>query len=472
MTIKRTLFEDIGGYDSERFPIAHSDVDLCFKARKAGASCVYTPHAELFHIGHVSIGKTDEAEKAQPIRKDKAEINTLKLWPDYIASDPFFTESMAGILYHDSPEYYRILPPTKGLTLARFAMDYILVFHDLSNSGAPRGLFECARHLIDAGHFVVAVSPTTGPYEAKLRALGAFVIVDELLFSRHPSVFKFCTNFDVMIANTVVAWPIVEQCAGSMPCFWYVHETGLVSDLASQNIDVIQAFKVAAQVWVAGKRGQAAVQVLRPDVRIVEYGFELPPMEPRYVVQDDSSVIRVAVVGSIEPRKGQDLAIAALRRLPDDVNQMFSLNIYGRTLDKIFEADIRRLSENMGNVHFHGEVSTERALLEISRSHILLVPSRDEPFSIVGLDAMAREVVVICGPEVGLHDYLTDSVNALLVKSSAPEDLALGLVRALALRSRLRTIGQAARTLYEEIFSDVAFKKRVLAILEVSGVRE
>ena len=43
-------------------PIAHSDIDLCFRIREAGLRCVYTPYATLSHAGHASIAVEEKKE--------------------------------------------------------------------------------------------------------------------------------------------------------------------------------------------------------------------------------------------------------------------------------------------------------------------------------------------------------------------------------------------------------------------------
>ena len=62
------VFDEVGGFDGRNTPVAHSDVDLCFRVRELGYSCVYTPHAELAHIGHVSIGaaKAETKNRRRP----------------------------------------------------------------------------------------------------------------------------------------------------------------------------------------------------------------------------------------------------------------------------------------------------------------------------------------------------------------------------------------------------------------------
>jgi GT2 family glycosyltransferase/glycosyltransferase involved in cell wall biosynthesis len=469
LAMRKEVFWDIGGFDGVDFPIAHSDGDLCFKVRAAGLACVYTPHAELFHIGHVSIGETKKVGASKPKPKTKVDIKTLKKWPEFISYDPFFHPQMAGILYHDSQQDYHLLPPAGAEPRMRAdGRDILLVFHDLTNSGAPRVLFEVAVALVQEGHFVVAVSPADGPYAAKLRANGVFVVIDELILSGHPSVHAFARNFDVMVANTVVAWPIVAQCAAEVETYWYIHESRLVSDICAENPEIAKVFKAPKQVWATCERVRAAVAPYRPDVTVNEVGLFISP--PKAVRRKKANSVVVAVVGSIEERKGQDLAIAAIEVVRQQYEGEIALRIIGRTLDHHFHGEIRRLAGGMPHVTFVGALSPEGALEEISAADILLIPSRDEPFSLVGAEAMALGKVVVLGPEVGLAAYLKDGENGFVAPSGSPQDLANALTRALQSRRQWAGIGRAARSTFDRYFTLDQLRKRMRdALARVHG---
>ncbi len=49
MMIRKSVFEQVGGFDEVHFPIGFSDADLCLKIRQAGYKIIYTPFAELLH---------------------------------------------------------------------------------------------------------------------------------------------------------------------------------------------------------------------------------------------------------------------------------------------------------------------------------------------------------------------------------------------------------------------------------------
>ena len=56
MMVRKTDFVAVGGWDSLNVPISHSDFDLSFRLRDRGLRLVYTPFAELRHLGNRSRG--------------------------------------------------------------------------------------------------------------------------------------------------------------------------------------------------------------------------------------------------------------------------------------------------------------------------------------------------------------------------------------------------------------------------------
>ncbi|HZE14118.1 MAG TPA: glycosyltransferase, partial [Chthoniobacterales bacterium] len=189
LAMRREDFFRVGGFDATNTPIAHSDMDLCFKVREAGLRCVYTPYATLRHAGHASIG----VEQAQPKKRtrDKASIFLLKRWAGYTTHDPYFTDNMRDWLHVDSPTLIRMSGRNDPGALIETSADLLFVSHDLSLSGAPMMLFHAAAWCKRNGMFVTVMAPEDGPLRAKYEAEGIPLIVDPLVEAEHESFAGF-----------------------------------------------------------------------------------------------------------------------------------------------------------------------------------------------------------------------------------------------------------------------------------------
>lgn len=56
MMIRRSLFEQLGGFDEDFF-LVYEDVDLSYRARLRGATCLFVPRAVVLHVGSSSMGR-------------------------------------------------------------------------------------------------------------------------------------------------------------------------------------------------------------------------------------------------------------------------------------------------------------------------------------------------------------------------------------------------------------------------------
>lgn len=86
MMTKRSLFNEIKGFDQESFTNSYNDVDLCLQLINLGDKVVYCPGAELYHYESYTRSNTDDAaylqllfEKHAPYKDPFYNIN---LFPD------------------------------------------------------------------------------------------------------------------------------------------------------------------------------------------------------------------------------------------------------------------------------------------------------------------------------------------------------------------------------------------------------
>lgn len=98
MLMRKSIFDEVGGFNEENLAVAFNDVDLCLKVRKKGYLIVYTPHAELYH--HESASRGSENTLKKLARFDK-EIETMKrTWGEELDNDPYYNPNLT-IIWED-----------------------------------------------------------------------------------------------------------------------------------------------------------------------------------------------------------------------------------------------------------------------------------------------------------------------------------------------------------------------------------
>ncbi|WP_181832647.1 glycosyltransferase [Bosea caraganae] len=458
MVVRSSLYAEIGGFDEQRFPIAHSDIDISFKVRQAGKSCIYTPYSVLRHIGHLSIGASKKEAKEKVIEKHDLEL--LKVWPLETARDPYFPEAMRSILFVDSQEEFTIHPPQKRAYKAD-GKSAVIFSHDLTSSGAPRVVLEIARLLTRQNWFVVVTTPSDGPLRQELTELGVTVITDALVMRRHDTIKDLYQQFDIAIGNTILSAPPLAQLAGLIPTMLYSHESELILDLAASKSQLITDAKSLPFVVTGSVRGSNALKALSIPSRILEYGVERSqPTSLREQTRPASKNLRLSLFGSFEPRKGQDLAIFGMSYLPAAAAASCHLSVVGRVLDPEYARIVK--SSAPDTVSFIGEVPFREYAALLADSDAVIVPSRDDTLPYVSLDALASGKILIVSATTGTSAYLEHGVSGFVLSHNSPEEIALVIQRVHNMSpSQRRDMSKAAIAVFEKFFTMTAFEERV-----------
>lgn len=160
----------------------------------------------------------------------------------------------------------------------------------------------------------------------------------------------------------------------------------------------------------------------------------------------------ILFVGQLSPRKGYDIAVAAMPavlRAQPTASLLFVSGI--NTADR---QRLEALADTLGirgHVHVLGRLE-DNALANLFRScDAYVTPTRYEGFGLTLLEAMALGAPVVCTDVPAANEIARDGENALVVPSEDPQRLAEALLRLLgddALRGRLRDAGR--RTVDED----------------------
>jgi glycosyltransferase involved in cell wall biosynthesis len=157
-------------------------------------------------------------------------------------------------------------------------------------------------------------------------------------------------------------------------------------------------------------------------------GVELPKASAPY---DDArppaasrDVLRLCVIGGVDMRKGQDIAVEAVARLRD-TGVPAVLDVVGREIDAEFGAAVRRRAEDLDiapHVKFVGELTDVRSYL--AEVDIVVAPSRDEWTPLALMEAMAEQKPVVAADVGGVCEVISDRDTGLLIPPEDPSRLA------------------------------------------------
>jgi GT2 family glycosyltransferase len=455
LAMRREDFFRVGGFDVVNTPIAHSDMDLCFKVREAGLRCVYTPYATLRHTGHASIGIAESRIEKQKRLRDKASIFLLKRWAGYTTCDPYFTDNMRDWLHTDSPTPIRMSGRNDPNAVIETSADLLFVSHDLSLSGAPMMLFHAAVWCKRSGFFVTVMAPEDGPLRAKFEAEGIPLIVDPLVETEHESFAAFARHFDCVVANTIRTSAVVRALKNEdVPVVWWLHEPGSVGEHYLREEPKLRAAMPIADLLLAPSEQTASVYRPYTESPVKCLLNAIPDLGVESLAGTAASYLRFLLLASVEPRKGQDVFVKALAQLPAEIRKAARFEIAGRILDPDFWPTFESIAQRIENLTVTGAVSHADAVAKLRGADIIVSPSRDEAMPTVTiLEAMSIGKAIITTTVGGAAESFTDGENALLVRPEAPEELAAAIRRLIETPALVGALGRKARQTYEENFT-------------------
>ncbi len=153
---------------------------------------------------------------------------------------------------------------------------------------------------------------------------------------------------------------------------------------------------------------------------------------------------RVLCLGRLVPEKGFDLAVAAVARLPDRAPRP-ELVVAGDGPERgALEAAVaaRGLA---GRTEFTGWVAPAAVPALVNRCTVVVVPSRDEPFGLVAVEAGLMARPVVAAAVGGLPEVVRHGRTGLLVPGGDSEALARAIGSVLDCPALARRLGAAGR---------------------------
>lgn len=372
----------------------------------------------------------------------------------------------------------------------------LLVHPSAELYGSDRVALESAAAVSRAGGRVLVTLTTTGPLLERIEAAGADVVVTpapvlrKSLLSvlgpvRHlldlaratPAMLGVLRRFrpDVVYVSTVtVPWWIVLSRLYGARVVVHVHEaedavpravrTALAAPLALAH-DVIANSEVSRAVLVRD------LPFLRRRTRVV-YNGVLGPDSAAPPRSDLTGPVRLVLVGRVSPRKGTDVAVAAVRILSDRGVDV-TLDLVGGVFPgyEWFETEVREQADHAGvaeRVRWRGVLPDVWGAL--AEADIALVPSRVEPFGNAAVEAMLAVRPVVAGAAQGLREIVRSGENGLLVAPGDPTALADAVSSLVADWTAARHRAAAAREEAVRRFSVDRYRTEIVATLLGSRV--
>jgi glycosyltransferase involved in cell wall biosynthesis len=351
----------------------------------------------------------------------------------------------------------------------------ILFFaHETTWSGAPVQLFHLVSWLKRQGREIAVAVPKprtaeSGPISNELLQIGVevFPVIDLSAPPDLVALGALCARFDVVVANTLVMWaPIRVANEKGIPAIWYIHESLVAHQLVAYIPEIKPALGLADILIMPTRRtAQLYATLTNRPIEVVPYGIPSAKATPGKPAKD-SELIRFLLLGTYEPRKGQDICLQAIDQLSATAKSRAVFQVAGRILDRPFYERLAQQAGQMPNVELRDALDHDEAIKASAANDVLVCASRDETMPIAILEAMSLGKAIVTTNVGGIAEWLNDGVNALLVPTENSGALAEALRRCVDEPGLIASLGRNARRTFAESFSIDRLGERFSALIE------
>jgi glycosyltransferase involved in cell wall biosynthesis len=301
--------------------------------------------------------------------------------------------------------------------------------------GGETHFFQLTEFLRNRGHDVVVAGRPNSPLKPNIE-LPFANSVDLLTAMRLRRLLKH-HGFDIIHAHVARDYTISAAAACGLPRTKLVFTRHLLLPVRPHFL----YRRVAA--WIAPtSQIRDALARIAPKTSVVIPNW----VDIEKFVYEERAIhtpVAIGLLGQISPHKGHDDAIEAMRRLPDG----FKLLIAGQG-ETAYENRLKERATGLP-IEFLGFVSPAQFFQRID---ILIMPSWEEPFGIVLLEAMAAGVPVVATARGGPLEIISSPREGVLIPDRDPVALANAFQSLAADGERRLMIMRSARHRVENDF--------------------
>lgn len=456
LLVKRSLYQELGGLDEERFGVAYNDVDFCLKLRERGLRCVYAPRAEIIHHESVSRGATVQPHELQAFRTT---------W-NVAEPDPYYNPNLSPHCDFQQIGTRRLLPSRYHRAEP---LKVTVALPDLGWNGTSLSAIELAEALAGDNIQPTIISFDGGPMVARCRQSGIGVQRFPNLPSRarmhsiQKHVAKIAAHYqrqepDLLWAHGLPAFPAVAAAYRSgVPVLWTLrqpvdwhawfreHYPAYFDELHELFHSVYQLVATSYEMFHFDLEKLSLLSVVpavRPREELHALAASVDQAGARRQLNLPADEQIVTILGPIDAsRRLADVIPAALQVLEGGMVNLRFLFVGCDT----WEA--RRWKRTIGRFadRFAFLPPVESSALYVRASDLLVNTPAKSSYSRGVQEAFALDVPVVTAPFCGFGSFLIDGVNVLRWEPETASVLADAIRRGLtdgALRKRLKEQGR------------------------------
>lgn len=313
---------------------------------------------------------------------------------------------------------------------------------------------------------ITVISQLEGEMRKSFECMGLTVQIEPDMLQE--KFLSSVTQADEIFINTLQMILVVQKLNGcKTQVRWWIHEPPayfrVCKDLIPERF--FEQLAENVKVYAAGNLVYDHIRkVYGYDAEVLNFGVKdiASSMEKRE--QKIKERIRFLLPSFyFDYLKGQDLLLKAITALPQEYLERSEFFFMGHVEEdqQGLYGIIQRLEQAWGNIHYLPPREHEQMLELMNQMDCLVAPSREDATNACIVEGMMLSKLCICSDMTGVSRYLQDCVSGLVFPTENVEELIKRIMLVISSFDELGVIGQNGRRVYETVFSQGAFEKRV-----------
>ncbi len=279
----------------------------------------------------------------------------------------------------------------------------------------------------------------------------------DVVIARNPQIYLF-SFFSLAIARLQKRKIIIYSQTtlhGKDSCFF-------------KNKFIIFFIKIFNAKWITPILGEEdKYSKFHKEAYFVPFAIESP--KGYFKDNDNHKVITIISVGKlVQKRKNNLLLLRALKRIKRKSD--FHLTLIGSLGDEN-DSEFKKLQKYIKDnglsdiVTIKKNVPYEEMFNEYIDNDIFVLPSSNEPFGYVVLEAMSSGLPVICSDTCGARWYIEEGKNGYIFKSNNLNDFIDKISLIISNKEKMKEMGEESKRMVEEKYSPEVFYEKLMEVI-------
>ena len=332
----------------------------------------------------------------------------------------------------------------------------------MTYTGAPQSLLRMAEVLLQNDYEVEVATLQAGPLEKEYIEKG--IPVTRIEFSKKiKSNIQKLKQFDLVIANTIFCAEFANEIKEYVPTVLFIREASNIPWILEKN-------NIKAE-WLIQASNIVCISEYAKECIESTYGISEISVIPNFIEDYNNKTVEILdntidfiVSGTVEERKGQDIARKAFFHLPKKLQEKAKLHIVGAmpSWAEEYHKQLRLGIEEQ--IVYHGEIKDREKLYELYKQmDVFLVPSTDEACSLVALEAAMLGKPLVVTENTGAKYIVT---SECIVPTKDVKTLCNVIQDCIEHIEQWKEKGKENRERYMQYATKIVYEKTLLSYIE------